>query len=269
MITEEEFKNTPPVTLFYSLSIAIVSILSLIYKKYSFIQIIKLDYKKVFNNYEIWRLITTFFYIGKPTPRLAFKILLYYKRMKSNENKFKKKKKLAEFIMMLIYLMIIIHICNIIGLYQFNIKQKSFLSHQLMFSIILINSKREPNKYFRFYFLRIENKYVPFFLFTLRAAKGGSSKLLNNALSFLPGLIYYWLKDVAPIVGIINDILITPKFLVDFIEEKIYKKKNKIRRFNHNNENNNYNNEINNDNIRNNRNYNQNNINNLDNNNNN
>jgi Derlin-2/3 len=260
MITEEQFKKTPPVTLFYSISIAIVSIISLIYEKNSFIKIIKLDYNKVFNNYEIWRLITTFFYIGKPTPRLAFKILLYYKRMKSNENKFKKKKKLAEFIMMLIYLMIIIHICNIIGLYQFNIKQKSFLSHQLMFSIILINSKREPNKYFRFYFLRIENKYVPFFLFTLRAAKSGSSKILSNALSFLPGLIYYWLKDVVPTLGIINDILITPKFLIDFIEEKVYKKKNKIR-INHNNENNN-------NNVRdNNRNYNQNNnINNLNNN---
>ena len=260
MITEEQFKKTPPVTLFYSISIAIVSIISLIYEKNSFIKIIKLDYIKVFNNYEIWRLITTFFYIGKPTPRLAFKILLYYKRMKSNENKFKKKKKLAEFIMMLIYLMIIIHICNIIGLYQFNIKQKSFLSHQLMFSIILINSKREPNKYFRFYFLRIENKYVPFFLFTLRAAKSGSSKILSNALSFLPGLIYYWLKDVVPTLGIINDILITPKFLIDFVEEKVYKKKNKIR-INHNNENNN-------NNVRdNNRNYNQNNnINNLNNN---
>ena len=236
MITEEQFKKTPPVTLFYSISIAIVSIISLIYEKNSFIKIIKLDYNKVFNNYEIWRLITTFFYIGKPTPRLAFKILLYYKRMKSNENKFKKKKKLAEFIMMLIYLMIIIHICNIIGLYQFNIKQKSFLSHQLMFSIILINSKREPNKYFRFYFLKIENKYVPFFLFTLRASKGGSSKMLSNILSFLPGLIYYWLKDVAPTLGILNDILITPKFLIDFIEEKVYNKKKQI---NHNNENNN------------------------------
>ena len=258
MITEEEFKKTPPVTLFYSISIAIVSIISLIYDKYSFIKIIKLDYKKVFNNYEIWRLITTFFYIGKPTPKLAFKILLYYKRMKSNENKFKKKKKLAEFIMMLIYLMIIIHICNIIGLYQFNIKQKSFLSHQLMFSIILINSKREPNKFFRFYFLRIENKYVPFFLFTLRAAKGGSSKILNNTLIFLPGLIYYWLKDVAPTLGMADDILMTPKFLIDFIEEKVYKKKHKIR-INHNNNNN----------IRSNnhRNYNQNNnINNLNNN---
>ena len=88
MITEEEFKKTPPVTLFYSISIAIFSIISLIYEKSSFIKIIKLDYKKVFNNYEIWRLITTFFYIGKPTPKLAFKILLYYKRMKSKENKF-------------------------------------------------------------------------------------------------------------------------------------------------------------------------------------
>jgi predicted RNase H-like nuclease (RuvC/YqgF family) len=70
----------------------------------------------------------------------------------------------------------------------------------------------------------------------------------------LPGLIYYWLKDVAPTLGILNDILITPKFLIDFIEEKVYNKKKQI---NHNNENNN--------NHRNNQN--NNNINNLNNNN--
>jgi hypothetical protein len=58
MITEEQFKKTPPVTLFYSISIAIVSIISLFYEKNSFIKIIKLDYNKVFNNYEIWRLIS-------------------------------------------------------------------------------------------------------------------------------------------------------------------------------------------------------------------
>ena len=57
MITEEEFKKTPPITLFYSISIAIVSIFSLVYEKNSFMKTIKLDYKKVFNNYEIWRLI--------------------------------------------------------------------------------------------------------------------------------------------------------------------------------------------------------------------
>lgn len=237
MISEKNFKNTPPITLIYTISIVVLSILSLIYDKGSFLKLIKLDYRKVFDNYEIWRLITTFFYIGKPSPHFIFKFLLYYKRMKSNENKYKKKKRLAEFIMMLIYLMIIIHICNIIGYYNFKLKQKSFLSHQLMFSIIIINSKREPYKPFRFYFAHIENRYVPFFLFSLRAAK--SDKILINIITFIPGLIYYWLKDVAPAQGIINDILVTPKFLVDYVEKKFYKKNKKIKINSNNNNNNN------------------------------
>lgn len=231
MITNKKDKEIHPITLFYIGAIAIITIISKIYEETEFLKLIKLNYKKVIRKYEIWRLITTFFYIGKFSPRFIIKFLLYYRRMKSSEQKFKKKKKLAEFIMMLIYLMIIIHICNFIGYYYFKIKVNSFLSHQLMFSIILINSKREPTKYFRFYFFHIENRYVPYFLFSMRAAKNGD-KIINHIISFVPGLAYYWLKDVLPTYGVFNNILITPKFLVDFIEEKFYKKKVKKRSHN-------------------------------------
>ena len=230
MSQENKFnKEFLPVTIFYCGTIIILSIISKTYENSPFIKNIKLDYKKVIKKHEFWRLITTFFYIGKFSPKFFFKFFLYFRRIKSNETKFIKRKKLAEFIMMLIYLMIIIHIFNFIGYYYFKIKINSFLSHQLMFSIILINSKREPNKLFRFYFFQIENRYVPFFLFSYRVAKNGD-KILNHMISFIPGLAYYWLKDEGPRSGIINNILITPKFLVDFIEENYYKKKKKNKR---------------------------------------
>ena len=223
MLSEKDFKDIPPITLIYMAIIGIISILSYTYENIDIVKLIKLDYKKIINKYEVWRLITTFFYIGKISPKFVFKLLLYFRRMKSTEKKFTKKKKLAEFIMMLIYLMIIIHICNFFGYYYFGIKINSFLSHQLMFSIILINSKREPNKMYRFYFVKIENRYVPFFLFTLRSLRN-KNKMISHIISFIPGLAYYWLKDVAPVNGIMNDILVTPKNLVDFIEKNYYKK---------------------------------------------
>ena len=152
--------------------------------------------------------------------------------MKSTERKFIRNKKLSEFIMMLIYLMIITHICNFIGYAFFRLKSNKFLSHKLMFSIILINSKRNPEKMFRFYFAKIPNKFVPYFLFTIRTLKSG--KYLSNLFSFIPGLAYYYLKDVMPKWNNNLDIFITPQFLENICKNKFYpksnlkKKKNKL-----------------------------------------
>ena len=229
MFSEKKFKDIPPLTLYYSATILITAIISKFDEESYYLNKFKIDYKKIIRKHEIWRLITTFFYIGKISFKFFFKFLLYFRRMKSNETKYKKRKNLAEFIMMLIYLMIIIHICNFIGNYYFKIKIDSFLSHQLMFSLILINSKREPNKTFRFYFFPIENKNVPYFLFSIRIAKN-SDKVLNHIISFIPGLAFFWLKDVGPRLGLINNILITPKFLVDLLDEMLKQKRKKLKR---------------------------------------
>ena len=243
---ENRSKDIFPITLFYTVTIALISIISKIYENTTFLKVIKIDYKKVVLKHEYWRLIiTTFFYIGKISPKFFFKFFLYYRRMKSQEKKFKKQKNVSEFIMMLFYLMIIIHICNFIGYHYLKIKINSFLSHQLMFSIILINSKREPNKTFKFYFIPIENKNVPYFLFSMRMAKNGD-KILNHIISFIPGLAYFWLKDIAPKAGLISDFLIKPKFFVELLGEnkannhkkkKTFKKKSNTNNNNNNNKN--------------------------------
>ena len=224
--------SSSPITLIYLLSTGIVTIISNFTDDGYLLNYMKLDYKKVYTQYEIWRLITTFLYIGQPSPKIIFDYYIYYKRMKSTERKFIRNKKLSEFIMMLIYLMIITHICNFIGYAFFGLKSNKFLSHKLMFSIILINSKRNPEKMFRFYFAKIPNKFVPYFLFTIRTLKSG--KYLSNLFSFIPGLAYYYLKDVIPKWNNNLDIFITPQFLENICKNKFYpksnlkKKKNKL-----------------------------------------
>ena len=224
--------SSSPITLIYLLSTGIITIISNFTDDGYLLNYMKLDYKKVYTQYEIWRLITTFLYIGKPSPKIIFDYYIYYKRMKSTERKFIRNKKLSEFIMMLIYLMIITHICNFIGYAFFGLKSNKFLSHKLMFSIILINSKRNPEKMFRFYFAKIPNKFVPYFLFTIRTLKSG--KYLSNLFSFIPGLAYYYLKDVIPKWNNNLDIFITPQFLENICKNKFYpksnlkKKKNKL-----------------------------------------
>ena len=224
--------SSSPITLIYLLSTGIVTIISNFTDDGYLLNYMKLDYKKVYTQNEIWRLITTFLYIGQPSPKIIFDYYIYYKRMKSTERKFIRNKKLSEFIMMLIYLMIITHICNFIGYAFFGLKSNKFLSHKLMFSIILINSKRNPEKMFRFYFAKIPNKFVPYFLFTIRTLKSG--KYLSNLISFIPGLAYYYLKDVIPKWNNNLDIFITPQFLENICKNKFYpksnlkKKKNKL-----------------------------------------
>ena len=224
--------SSSPITLIYLLSTGIITIISNFTDEGYLLNYMKLDYKKVYTQYEIWRLITTFLYIGQPSPKIIFDYYIYYKRMKSTERKFIRNKKLSEFIMMLIYLMIITHICNFIGYAFFGLKSNKFLSHKLMFSIILINSKRNPEKMFRFYFAKIPNKLVPYFLFTIRTLKSG--KYLSNLFSFIPGLAYYYLKDVIPKWNNNLDIFITPQFLENICKNKFYpksnlkKKKNKL-----------------------------------------
>jgi hypothetical protein len=224
--------SSSPITLIYLLSTGIITIISNFTDDGYLLNYMKLDYKKVYTQYEIWRLITTFLYIGQPSPKIIFDYYIYYKRMKSTERKFIRNKKLSEFIMMLIYLMIITHICNFIGYAFFGLKSNKFLSHKLMFSIILINSKRNPEKMFRFYFAKIPNIFVPYFLFTIRTLKSG--KYLSNLFSFIPGLAYYYLKDVIPKWNNNLDIFITPQFLENICKNKFYpksnlkKKKNKL-----------------------------------------
>ena len=216
-----------PITLVYLFSTGIITILSNMSEDDNLLNLIKLDYNKIFKQYELWRLITTFLYIGKPSPNLIFNYYLYYKRMKSTERKFIKNKKLSEFIMMLIYLMLFTHICSFIGYVFFNLKPNSFLSNKLMFAIILINSKRNPNKFFKFYLLRIPNKFVPYFLYTIRTVK--NKKYIKNLMSFIPGLAYFYLKDVIPSLDKNMDLLGTPKFLDNFCKKYFYPKKKKIK----------------------------------------
>lgn len=211
-----------PITTVYLLTTGLVTIISNFSEDDSILNLMKLNYNKIIKKYEFWRLLTCFLYIGKPSPRLIFNYYLYYKRMKSTEYKYTKNKKLAEFIMMLFYLIIFIHLCNFLAFILFKFKTNSFLSHQLMFSLILINSKRNPEKLFRFYFAQIPNKFVPYFLFTLRAIKSG--KIYKHLISFIPGLGYYYLKDVLPQIDKNFDILTTPKFLEDFAKKNIYGK---------------------------------------------
>lgn len=227
---EKIFKKIPPFTRYYMLAIAIITIASKINDKKLFLDNIKLSYKKIFQNFEIWRLITCFLYIKSFSPQMLISFYFMFKRFKSTEIKLIKQNKLAEFIMMIFYLCLFIHICNIISICHFHRKSESYLTHHLMFAILYINCKRYPFKNFRIRFVNMQNQYVPYFLFIMRASKSG---ILKQLIGVIPGITYYLLKDMMVANGK-KDYLVTPKWLIDYVEKNYYRKKKKKKEKNGN-----------------------------------
>ena len=238
---ERIFIKIPPFTRYYMLAIAVITIASKINDKKLFLDNIKLNYKKIFKNFEIWRLITCFLYIKSFSPQMLISFYFMFKRFKSTEIKLIKQNKLAEFIMMIFYLCLFIHICNIISVYLFHRKSESYLTHHLMFAILYINCKRYPFKNFRIRFVNMQNQYVPYFLFIIRGMKSG---VLKQLIGIIPGIIYYLFKDVLVTNGN-KDYLVTPKYLIDYVQKNYYskKKKKRVGNENHIKENENKNNE--------------------------
>ena len=142
----------------------------------------------------------------------------------------------AQFIMMIIYLLIFLNIINLISFKIFGLKVGFTLAQQLLLSFIYIDSKREPQKIVTLYFVRMKNAYFPYALILLNIVSGGG--IYDNIIGIITGNIYYVLKDVLPISKNLN-ILKTPKFLVDLIEKYYYNRLPIEEHDNNNNANNN------------------------------
>jgi Derlin-2/3 len=125
----------------------------------------------------------------------------------------------AQFIMMIVYLLIFINIINILAFKIFGFKIGFTLAQQLFLSFIYIDSKRQPQKIVTLYFFRMKNAFFPYALIVLNIVSGGG--IYDNIIGIIAGNIYYVLKDVLPVSKNLN-ILKTPKFLVDAVEKYYY-----------------------------------------------
>jgi Derlin-2/3 len=68
------------------------------------------------------------------------------------------------------------------------------------------------------YFFEVQNSYVPYAFLLLNLFSGKS--IIENIIGIIAGNVYYFLKEIAPIQKGV-DILVTPKFIVDFSDKYI------------------------------------------------
>ena len=121
--------------------------------------------------------------------------------------------------MMIIYILLFLHITNIISFKLFGFEVSFTLARQLFLSFIYVDSKREPQKTVTLYFFKMKNAFFLYALIVLNIV--GGSGVYDNIIGIIVGNTYYVLKDVLPVSKSLH-VLKTPKFLVDFIEKYYY-----------------------------------------------
>ena len=220
---KEVYLNLPPFTRYYLTIIALFAY-SMSQKrrkkrrKNMFYHNFTLNYSLIFTKFQIWRLFTNLFIIGPFSPRFLFFCFFFYSNVRTMEKDYLQYRKYPEFIMMIIYLIIIINILNIFMIYYFNYKNSFTLAYQFLFSIIYIDSKKEPYKNVMMYFFEVQNSYVPYAFILINLFSG--KNIIENIIGIIAGNIYYFLKEIVPIQKGI-DILVTPKLIVDFSDSYI------------------------------------------------
>ena len=220
----DEFKDfyfkLPPITRYYlSIIFATATIATYIKPLQMLIYYIFLDYNLVFRQFQIWRLFTNILFIGGFSTSFLFFVVMVYLNFKAAEQNAIILRAYAQFIMMIVYLLIFINIINILAVKIFAFKIGFTLAQQLFLSFIYIDSKRQPQKIVTLYFFRMKNAFFPYALIVLNIVSGGG--IYDNIIGIIAGNIYYVLKDVLPVSKNLN-ILKTPKFLVDLVEKYYY-----------------------------------------------
>ena len=236
----DDFKTlyfkVPPITRYYLTSLFVTAIIATYFKSLQIIiYYIFLDYDLIFKQFQIWRLFTNLFFIGGFSTSFLFFVVMVYMNFKAQEESSILLRAYAQFIMMLVYLLLFLNVINIISYKIFSIKPGFTLASQLILSLIYINSKREPQKQVTLYFFRMQNCYFPYALILLNVVSGGG--IYDNIVGIIAGNIYFVLKDVLPMSKNLN-ILKTPKFLVDSLEKYYYSRLPRDEPNNNNNNNN-------------------------------
>ena len=218
MDAKQLYFSQPPLTRYYLTIIFILAFNITYMPQYPIYRYLILNYHLVLKKLEIWRLFTNLLIIGPFSTGFLFFCFFFYSNVRSLEIQAIKLRRYAEFIMMLFYITLSLNVINIIIIYYFGFQNNYTLAHQLLYALVYIDSKREPQKNVMIYFVVLKNCYVPYAFLLFSLITGGS--IIENIIGIVAGHIYFFFKEIAPIHNGI-DLLKTPKFLVDLTEKYI------------------------------------------------
>ena len=141
----------PPYTRYYIIGVILMTFLI----SYPIIQIAPyaiLDYELSLKKFQIWRLFSNFLIAGKFSFFFIFYIMMTYNVWKDFEDNAILNKKYSDFTMMLMYLI------GFLLLLNYFITEKVFLSMELLFSLMYVDSKRSPDKPVSLYGFKMKSR---------------------------------------------------------------------------------------------------------------
>lgn len=169
------------------------------------------SWQLVWNQFEIWRLVTPFIFAGGfgfPYAMHLYMLYLNSSRYETSPFDTGARGSSADYLWMLI-------LCMGMNLLVGHFFQLMILSDSLLFTIMYVWSRREPNAMTNFWGFPFKVLYLPWVLLGVRLLFG--NPIVACLVGIAVGHAYYFLVDVLPNTHHI-DVVRTPEFCINFVE---------------------------------------------------
>ncbi|XP_059634883.1 derlin-1-like [Cornus florida] len=155
---------------------------------------IALIYELVFSRFQVWRLITNFFFLGKFSINFGIRLLMIARYGVQLENG-PFERRTADFLWMVIFGALSLLVLSAIPLLW-----SPFLGISLVFMLLYVWSREFPNANINIYGLvTLKAFYLPWAMLALDVIFG--SPLLPDLLGIIAGHLYYFLTVLHPLAG--------------------------------------------------------------------
>ncbi|KAF3442949.1 hypothetical protein FNV43_RR16867 [Rhamnella rubrinervis] len=166
---------------------------------------IALLYPFVFTRFQVWRLITNFFFLGKFSINFGIRLLMIARYgVQLEKGPFDRRP--ADFLWMMMFGALTLLVLSIIPIFE-----SAFLGISLVFMLVYVWSREFPNANINIYGLvTLKAFYLPWAMLALDVIFG--SPIIPDLLGIIAGHLYYFLTVLHPLSGGKN-ILKTPMWV--------------------------------------------------------
>ncbi|XP_062092219.1 derlin-1.1-like [Humulus lupulus] len=188
----EYYNSLPPVSKFYGMACLMTT--GAFYLQLYDSWIIALNYSLVIRKFQVWRLVTNFFFLGPFSFPFAFDLIIILRYGVSLE-KGTFDKRTADFVWMFIFGALSLLVMAIIPMLS-----SPFMGGSLVFMIVYVWSREYPNARINIYGLvSLKGFYLPWAMLALDLLFG--VPLMEGILGMVAGHLYYFLTVLYPLSG--------------------------------------------------------------------
>ncbi|XP_057957687.1 derlin-1-like isoform X2 [Malania oleifera] len=167
---------------------------------------IALSYQLIFSRFQVWRLVTNFFFLGKFSINFGIRLLMIARYgVQLEQGPFGSRT--ADFLWMMIF-----GALSLLALAAIPMLWTPFLGVSLVFMLLYVWSREFPNAQINIYgLIALKAFYLPWAMLALDVIFGSS--ILPDLLGIIAGHLYYFLTVLHPLAGGKN-ILRTPAWVL-------------------------------------------------------